>query len=84
MAGGITTAELLDALARATAGDGPDDAKTLSEWSDATGISPLRLKRAFHELQRQDRLLAHRVRRARMDGLMTLVPAYTILPAKKK
>lgn len=79
----ISEGELLDALARATTGEGPDDAKTLNEWSAAFGISPLRMKRAFHVLHSEGRLLAHRVRRPRMDGLMTLVSAYTILPAKR-
>lgn len=77
----ITEAELLDALTSAS--EAPADAMTAVELCAATGISNLLLKRALKRLASDGRLLSHRVKRTRIDGMVTSVPAYTILPAKK-
>ena len=80
----ITEAEILNALAAAASGNAPSEAKTMTELQDETGVSPLKVQRALKEYQKQGRLAAHRVQRAAIDGTLRWVPAYTILPAKRK
>lgn len=72
----ITEAELFDALAAVTAA--PDDARTVRELADATGVSTTRTKAALQRLAAAGRLQVHRVTRVRIDGQSQLVPAYTI------
>jgi DNA-binding Lrp family transcriptional regulator len=78
----ITEAELLNALAAAAPGKAPREAKTLTELSEETEVSPLKVQRALKEYQKQGRLVAHRVQRMAIDGTQRQVPAYTILPKK--
>lgn len=77
----ITQAELLDALATASAE--PEDARTLAELSAETGLSERKTRAALHALNAAQRLVVHRVTRMALDGRNATVPAYTILPAKK-
>lgn len=79
----ITEGELLDALTTATRGAAPDDALTVREMAEATGASTKRVQQTLQRLQREGRLTIHHVERIRIDGLRTLVPAYTIAPLKK-
>lgn len=83
MATQVTEADLLDALAEATRGEGPDDARTVAELSDEAGISVKRVRAALVTLKKAGRLHAHVVVREALDGRAAKVPAYTILPAKK-
>jgi hypothetical protein len=80
----ITEAELLDALAEANVGDGPEDARTLNELIAEHGIARDRMLAALHVCRSQGRLVVHQVSRETLLGRRTRVPAYTILPAKKK
>lgn len=84
MAGMITESELLDALAAAMPGKGPESARTVDEIVRASKISATRVRDALHELATQSRLVVHQVSRPRLDGRLTLVPAYEILPPVKK
>lgn len=78
----VSESELLAAVEASIAG--PSEARTLNEIAAANDLTPLQTKRVLHILQSQGRLIAHRVRRPRMDGIMTVVSAYTILPTKKR
>lgn len=82
MAIGITQHELLEALATAHAA--PSEARTIAELETLTGWDRKRLRDAIGRLAMQDRIAVHQVQRARIDGKMTLVPAYTIKPAPSK
>lgn len=74
----ITEQELLDALAAASPGAGPEDARTQEEIAIASCLSIKRVRVAMRALQQQGRLIPHRVMRTRMDGVQTPVTAYTI------
>ena len=82
--GAITEQEILEALAASAAGSAPSEAKTMNELADDAGVTPLKVQRALKHYQKQGRLAAHRVQRAAIDGTLRWVPAYTILPAKRK
>lgn len=77
----VTEAELLDALALACAGDAPDDARTVQEMADASGLHIRRVRAALVTLKAQGRLTAYQVTREALDGRAARVPAYTIRPA---
>ena len=79
----ITQSELLEALTDAVP-SAPSDAMTAVEIMAATGITKDVLRTALRRLHEAGRLAAHRVRRPAIDGRMLAVPAYTILPVKKK
>ena len=79
----ITQSDLLDALAAASTGSAPEDARTLTELAAEAGISKERARKGLHALQLQRRLVVHRVPRLDLAGRAALLPAYTILPAKK-
>lgn len=79
----ITESELLDALAQAARGAGPEEARTCPELAAATGLSDKRIRAALKALQVQGRLVVHRVLRENLAGASQPVPAYTILPVKK-
>lgn len=79
----ITQTEILEALAAAAAGDAPNEARTLQELAESTGVTSLKVRRALLEYQKQGRLANHRVQRLAIDGTQRWVAAYTILPAKK-
>lgn len=83
MAISVNEAELLDALAKAAAGSAPEDARTVQELAAAAGVSKGKVADTLRLFQAQGRLGIHRVPRARLDGQVQPVPAYTILPAKK-
>lgn len=78
----ITTAELLEALAAATTGEGPDHARTAQEMAREARITLSQVQKALRLLHVQGRLVPHRVTRVGIDGRAARVPAYTILPAK--
>lgn len=79
----ITQNELLDALAAASP-QSPADALTAHELADKTGVGYIRTKAALKQFAAEGRLQVHRVMRQRLDGIITPVPGYTILPAKKR
>jgi DNA-binding IclR family transcriptional regulator len=76
----MTEAELLEALALASTA--PEDARTVAEMAEASGISKDRVRQALGTLQRRGRLVVHRVRRLDISGHPQLVPAYTIRPVQ--
>lgn len=78
----VTEADLLDALVASVSGDAPEDARTVQEMVRTSGLSEQRVRRALKTYG--DRLRVHTVMRPAMDGRLAKVPAYTILPAKKK
>ncbi len=80
----ITEAELLDALAEATAGNGPDDARTLHELMGETGIPRDRMLSALRLCRAKGRLVVHSVWRESILGRRVRVPAYTITATKRK
>lgn len=77
----ITEGDLLDALASASTA--PEDARTMAQLSLETGMGVRKLTAAMHALNAAGRLRVHRVSKIALDGRRSLVPAYTILPAKK-
>ena len=84
--GQITESELLDALAKASAGQGPEEARTASELCKATTppLSVGRVRRALKVFAEQGRLRAYWVHRIAVDGTPRPTPAYTILPVTKR
>lgn len=80
----VTQGELLAALATAIEGVAPEDARTAIELSAEAGIGLPRIRVALALLQAQGRLQLHHVRRPAIDGRMAKVPAYTILPKKRR
>lgn len=78
----VTEADLLAALE--TASDAPEDARTVLEIREATGIGEKRLRRAMTALRDEGRLMLHKVVRRALDGKAIMVPAYTIAPKKAK
>ena len=78
----ITQQELLDALA--TANVAPSEARTVAELVTLIGWPALRIREAIGKLAMQDRISVHQVKRMRISGLSCSVPAYAILPAKRK
>ena len=82
----ITEAEILDALATAAQerGQGPKDARTVEQLAQTTNQRPEKVRAALGHLKKAGRLLVHRVPQERLDGSVRVVPAYTILPAKRK
>lgn len=80
----ITEAELIDALARSVAGSAPKDAQTVAELAATWECQRSKVTRALGILQRQNRLVVHRKNAIGIDGRNLSVPAYTVLPAKKK
>ncbi len=79
----ITESELLDALAEATAGTGPEDARTLNDLIADTGFARERLLAALRACHTAGRLVVHQVYRESILGRRSRVPAYTIAPARK-
>lgn len=77
----ITTGELLEALAAAARGNVPEDARTVNELSEASGVSIRRVRAALALLNRVGRLESFQVVRPALDGRASRVPAYTIRPA---
>jgi hypothetical protein len=80
----ITQTEILDALALAAPGNASKDARTVKELSEETGMRRQQVCEALARLKLDGRLKLHRVQRERIDGFSRHVPAYTILPAKKR
>lgn len=76
----VTEADLLDALAAATSGEGPEGARTVVEIVEETGIHINRVRAALKAMQVAGRLQVHRARRADMSGRVQTVPAYTVTP----
>jgi hypothetical protein len=76
----VTESELLDALALTVPGDGPEDARTVAEMVQATGIYIRRIRHALARLQQEGRLTVHQVVRRDLAGRRSVVPAYTITP----
>jgi hypothetical protein len=80
----ITEAELHEAVAAAAKGSEPADARTGVEICAATGMDVRKLRMSLHALQAAGRLVVHKVTRQALDGRMSKVAAYTILPPPKK
>lgn len=80
----ITTSELLEALANATHGDSPAEARTCPEMAAEMGVGVDRVRRGLRALHAAGRLTVHRAKRTNLIGQSVLVPAYTIAPAKKR
>ncbi len=80
----ITQADLLDALAEATAGNGPDDARTLNELVREHTIPRDRMLGALRAANEQGRLLVHYVYRTTILGNRARVPAYTFRASTKR
>lgn len=80
----ITTAEILDALAVSRRPNDPEGAKTIQELMRETGFEKTKVTSGVRRLWLRGRVVVHQVLRAGMDGKMRPVPAYTILPAKRK
>ena len=76
----ISEAELLDALASASRGVGPEDARTVAEIREDTGFSREKVMAALHASRKAGRLVLHHVERVGIDGRRARVPAYTITP----
>ena len=79
----ITREEVLEELARAFSGDAPEDARTARELREAWRMSEVAVNNALDYFQRAGRLVVHRVKRARRDGIVQFVPAYTIKSKRK-
>lgn len=80
----ITESEVLDAIAHASRGSAPADARTVDELVQATGRPVSAIRRGLKALHLQGRLGIHQVDRTRIDGRRCLSPAYTVLPAKRR
>lgn len=80
----ITDAEILDAIAEATRGEGPEEAQTVPEMARATGVTRDRVRDALALFKVQGRLGIHKVRREALDGRNALVVAYTVAPTRAK
>lgn len=80
----ITETELLDALAAATAGRGPANARTVTELAAKANVTRIRVSKVLHEMKRAGRLRVHRVTREALDGRQAMVVAYTITPKGAK
>lgn len=80
----ISESEILEALAKAGSGSGPEDARTIRELEAATGIGHQRIRKALRIYQQKGRLVVHKAYRAALDGAFRHVPTYTILPQKKR
>jgi predicted transcriptional regulator len=80
----ITESEVFDAIAEASRGSAPKDARTADELSQAIGCSSSAIHKALKALHRAGRLQVHHVARTRIDGRRCSSPAYTVTPAKRK
>jgi hypothetical protein len=81
----ISTSELLEAVRTATGAHvNPDDAFTVTELSEALGNSRDLTCKKIGRLQREGLVEVVKVKRSRIDGLETLVPAYRFLAKKAK
>lgn len=78
----ITAEDILNALV--TASTAPEDARTMSEIRQETGIGEKRLRAALVTIRDEGRLQVHRVVRRDLSGKPQQVPAYTIAPKKGK
>lgn len=80
----ITTSELLEAVKSAVGAHvNPDDAFTVTELSDALGNSRTLTCRKIRLLQKESLVDVVKVQRPRIDGMMTLVPAYRFRKSQK-
>jgi DNA-binding IscR family transcriptional regulator len=79
----ITQAELLEALVEASRNPSADNARTVEEIVEATGVSTPLVRRALAQYAKAGRLAVFRVQRSYIDGRRGLKPGYTILPAPK-
>ena len=80
----ITERELLDAIALASRGDAPEDARTVAELCEETGRRGEAVRQALRKLQAQGRLVLHHREARNIAGRRVSLPAYTVLPAKRK
>lgn len=80
----ITTNELLDALAASANGTGPEDARTADDLAREANVGIEAIRTGLRELQRQGRLVVHRIRRLAIDGVNRPTVAYTVTPPPKK
>lgn len=74
----ITTAELLDELARSISGTTPAEAQTTRELMENTGWSEYKVNQALRMMHDQGRLVTHRVSRMARDGVLRPTAGYTL------
>jgi hypothetical protein len=79
----ITHGEIMEALAAAQR-DAPDDAVTVTELVEATGLHRNRVLAALKAIHAKGQLRAHRKWIDGIDGRRTHVPAYTLVASPKK
>lgn len=77
----ITQAEILEALASATAGS--EDGMTAQELEVGLLLSRRQVLQALKILHARGQLIVHRVRRPSLDGRMMVVPAYEVKRKRK-
>lgn len=80
----LSEAEALEAIAAATSGTTPKQAKTVQDIMGACGLSRDVVRRALGRLAMQNRLEVHQVRRPDLSGRINQRPAYVVLPKKRK
>lgn len=80
----ITLSELIAALEAAALRPETSDGITSGDLRTATGWSPKRVSSMLHVLKRQGRLGIRNVYRENLNGRMSPVPAYYLLPAADK
>lgn len=81
----ISTSELLEAVRSATGSHvNPDDAFTVGELSEALGNSRALTCQKIAKLQKEGLVEVVRVSRPRIDGCMSVVPAYRFQKPKAK
>lgn len=81
----ITESEILSELDGAlSVSTGPKEAKTTDEIRQAKGWSTDKTLLALRALGKQGRLMVHQVQRESIDKRMQWVPAYTVIPKKKR
>lgn len=73
----ITQNELLEAVA-ASITTGPEDARTIQEIMQETGLSRERVRQALMQYNREGRLQSHPVVRRAIDGHFRKVPGYIV------
>jgi hypothetical protein len=77
----ITESDVLAAIVAVS--EAPEDARTMVEIAAASGWSRGKVRQDMEKLNREGRVLVHRVVRRKLDGGTQIVPAYTLAPSKK-
>lgn len=81
----ITTTEILDAIQAAQVETkNPDGALTVQEMVQATGYTRRKIEETLARIKAEGRLRRYHVKRERLDGVMRGVPAYAVVPKRKR